>query len=94
MTPEILQLGAVAIIFLFAIKEYFSWMKNRKENRNNNKIMEEMLKELRTMNDNHFNSLKTTINQGDNRIVESINSSTTKQIEILAEIKGKLSNKQ
>lgn len=32
MTDEYLQFGAVAVIFIFAIKEFFGWMRARKEN--------------------------------------------------------------
>ena len=94
MTQDILQVGAVAVIFLFAIKEYFSWQKSRKENGNSakgNEVMEAMLKELRNMNENHLHSLKDAINSGNDRIVDAINRGNLKQIELLGEIKGKLS---
>lgn len=94
MTNDLLQLGAVAVIFLFSIKEFFAWLKQRKENGNNGKnnvVMESMLKELRTMNENHLHALKDSINTGNDRIVDAINSNSIKQIELLGEIKGKLS---
>lgn len=91
MTQDLLQLGAVAVIFLFAIKEFFAWLKQRKENGNkSNAVMEAMLTELRAMNENHLHSLKDAINTGNDRIVDAINSGNVKQIELLGEIKGKL----
>jgi len=92
MTENLLQLGAVAVIFLFAVKEFFSYLKSRKEGNvtPNNVIMEDMLKELRDMNENHLRSLKDVINDGNVRIVKAINDGTIKQIELLGEIKGKL----
>jgi len=30
MNPDIIQLGAIGIIFLFAVKEFFSYLKSRK----------------------------------------------------------------
>lgn len=92
MTSDLLQSGAVAVIFLFAIKEFFAWQKSRKEGGSgNNIIMGAMLKELRAMNENHLHSLKDAINTGNDRIVDAINSGNLKQIELLGEIKGKLS---
>lgn len=92
MTNDLLQLGAVAVIFLFAIREFFAWLKQRKENGGkSNAVMEAMLNELRTMNENHLHSLKDAINTGNDRVVDAINSGNVKQIEILGEIKGKLS---
>lgn len=91
MTNDLLQLGAVAVIFLFAIKEFFAWMKSRKENGGkSNAVMEAMLKELRTMNENHLHALKDAISDGNNRLVDAINNGNNKQIELLGEIKGKL----
>lgn len=92
MTDNLLQLGAVAVIFLFAIKEFFAWLKQRKENGSkSNVVMEAMLGELRTMNENHLHALKDAINTGNDRLVDAINNGNMKQIEILGEIKGKLS---
>ncbi len=95
--PEepLLQLGALAIIFLFAVKEFFAYLKTRKGgngvNNNANAVMESMLKELRIMNENHLHALKDAINTGNDRLVDAINNGNIKQIEILGEIKGKLS---
>lgn len=89
MPQELLQLGAVAVIFLFAVKEFFSYLKSRKDN-SSKPVMEDMLKELRVMNENHLHSLKDAINDGNARIVEAINDGTVKQVELLGEIKGKL----
>lgn len=87
MNENLLNLGAVAVIFLFAIKEFFAWMKTRKGN-HGNEVMESMLKELRTMNVNHLNALKDAINTGNDRLVDAINTGNVKQIELLSEIKG------
>lgn len=89
MNNDILNIGAVAVIFLFAVKEFFSYLKSRKDNESK-PVMEDMLKELRVMNENHLHSLKDAINDGNARIVEAINDGTVKQIELLGEIKGKL----
>jgi len=37
MTPEILNLGAVAVIFLFFLKEFFSYLKTKKNGNGNYK---------------------------------------------------------
>ena len=90
MTNDILQIGAVAVIFLFAIKEFFSYLKLRRNGSSGNQVMEAMLKELRIMNENHLHALKDAINTGNDRIVDTINSGNVKQIELLGEIRGNL----
>jgi len=92
--PEesLLQLGAMGIILLFTIRELFAYLKAKKqgEQNGNNEVMESMLKELRTMNENHLHSLKDAINTGNDRIVEAINNGNLKQVELLGRIEGKL----
>ena len=96
MPQDLLQLGAVAVIFLFFVKEFFAYLKSRKEsngssgNGGGSKVMEAMLTELRTMNENHLHSLKDAINDGNNRMVDAINNGNNKQIELLGRIEGKL----
>lgn len=36
LTPELLQISPLAIIAIFAIKEFFSYLKNKKSNNNGN----------------------------------------------------------
>lgn len=91
MPPEsYAQLGAMGIILLFTIKELFAYLKAKKQNGAGNGIMESMLAELRTMNENHLHSLKDAINDGNNRVVDAINTGNMKQIELLGKIEGKL----
>ena len=90
MTENLPQLGALAVIFIFAMKEFFAYLKTRRGNGGNNPVMESMLKELRTLNENHLHSLKDAINDGNNRLVDAINNSSNKQVELLGEIKGRL----
>ena len=65
-------LGPIGIIFIFAIKEFFSWLKSRKNG--TSKTSEDILKELQLMNTNHLNSICKTIDDGNDRIVEAVNS--------------------
>ena len=97
-SESILQLGAVAVIFLFAVREFFGYLKSRKEapaasNGSGGYLNQAILKELQTMNTNHLHSLQEAINDGNNRIVDAINNGNIKQIELLGEIKGKLENR-
>ena len=95
MTNDILQLGGIVALFALMIRELFSYLKSRKEGGNHgNPIMESMLKELRIMNENHLHSLKDSINIGNDRIVDAINSSSVKQIELLGRIEGRLDNRK
>ena len=96
-SESILQLGAVAVIFLFAVREFFAYLKSRKEapavNNSGGHLNQAILQELQTMNTNHLHSLQEAINDGNNRIVDAINNGNIKQIELLGEIKGKLENR-
>ena len=89
MSPELYQLGAVAIIFMFTIKEYFGWQKAKK---NGNGGQNEMLVELRRMNDNHLHTIQTDIKDlaketrnGNKDIVNAINDMKIAMIEKLSE---------
>lgn len=98
MEENLIQLGAVAVIFLWFIKEFFVYLKSKKDSTSadvlsgsGNALSVEILKELKLMNNNHLHSLQEEITVGNNRIVEAINTSSVKQIELLGEIKGQLS---
>lgn len=89
---SLFQLGAVAIIFLFAVKEFFAYLKSKKENGGGNNILTAaILGELEKMNNNHLHSLEKAINDGNSKVVEAINQGNLQQIELLGEIRGKLS---
>ena len=101
MQNEILQLGAVATIFLFFIREVFIYLKSRKDigsgqkgndiNQAGNDTSVLILEQLQLMNNNHLHSLEKTINDGNKEIVKEISDGNLKIIESLGEIKGKLS---
>lgn len=97
--PEesLLQLGALGIILIFAIKEFFAYLKTRNEGSNKNEgnvFSEAIFKELQTMNNNHLHSLQETIEQGNARLVDSMHNDNTKIIELLGEIKGRLESRR
>lgn len=100
-TQDILQLGAVAVIFLFAVKEFFGYLKSRKESSSadtlssaGNDMSSLILKELQTMNTNHLHTLQETIEQGNARLIDSMHNDNTKIIELLGEIKGNISHRR
>jgi preprotein translocase subunit YajC len=75
MPNDLTQMGAVAIIFIFAIKEFFAFLKARKNNSNNGNIM----KALKLIEDNHLGGLNNKIDKLDDKLDKVIN--------ILTEIK-------
>ena len=89
MNQEILQLGTLGIIFLFAVKEFFAYLKMKKIEGNNG-LNGAILRELQSMNQNHLNELRKTIEEGNNRLIDSIHSDNIKIIELLGEIRGRL----
>ena len=97
--PEesLLQLGALGIILVFAIREFFSYLKTRKDSNNvvaGNDMSSLILKELQTMNTNHLHTLQETIESGNARLVDSIHNDNTRIIELLGEIKGHLQSRR
>ena len=90
MTESILQIGAVGVLFLVAIREFFSYLKSKKSN-GNDILNEAILKQLQLMNSNHLHSIQDAIEKGNERLIDAIHSDNIKMIEALGEIKGKLS---
>ena len=58
MTPETLNLGAVAIIFLFFLKEFFSYLKTKKNGNGNYKLE---LEQINHKLDNHLTEVNGKI---------------------------------
>ena len=74
ITPELLQLGAVAIIFLFCAKEFFSYLKSKKSNGNGTN--KSILDQLQLTNTNHLihitesiEKLNCAIREGNKEVV-------------------------
>ena len=88
---QIYQLGAPAVILIFAIKEYFSYQKSKKNGAWDGKAI---LQELQTLNNNHLHSLETAINDGNAQITKAINDGNMQMIQVLGKIEGLLSNQK
>ena len=85
ITPELLQLGAVAIIFLFCAKEFFSYLKSKKPN--GKETEKEILGQLQLTNTNHL----LHINENIEKLNCTIRDGQERTIALLSEIKGQLS---
>lgn len=95
MQENLLQLGAVAILFLVGIREFFSYLKSKKENGGNGSYLNaSILRELQTMNNNHLHTIQETLEQGNARLIDTIHNDNTKIVELLGEIKGNLSQRR
>lgn len=89
MNETVLQLGAVAVIFAFAIKEFFAWLRTKKNgNGKNGFFNEEILRELQTTNTNHLHGIQTSIEEGNRHLIDTIHNDNVRIVELLAEIKG------
>jgi len=79
--PEdnILQLGTVAILFLLFIKEFFSYLKSKKNGKNGNS---DIIKTIETLRNNDLGEVNYKLNKVDDKLDRIIN--------ILIEIKTKL----
>jgi len=90
MTKEYLELGALAIVCIFLIKEVFNFLKTRK-NSNLNGTDKQILEALRLQNENHLHTIQKGMNDGFNRMIDCYNDKSDKMIELLARIEGRLS---
>jgi len=95
-SDTLLQLGAIGVLFLVSIREFFGYMKAKKNESTTSHygFNEEIFNELRSMNSNHLHSIEKAVREGNDRLIESIHNGNTKMIEILGEIKGSLSAKR
>jgi len=96
MSTELIQIGAVGVIFVFAIREFFLFMRTKKNGNGN--VNKQLLEAITKQNENHLHTIQETmeaivrdINAGNNRVVDSITNGNMKIIELLGAIKGKLS---
>jgi len=101
-TQIILQLGMVGLLFFLAIREFFAYLKTKKNNNNSNgnKVNEQLLEAITAQNDNHLSSMQHSldnmrkdINTGNDRIVSAITDMHTDLASGVGEVKGKLNNK-
>ena len=100
MEPGVIELTGIGIIFVFAVKEFFGYLKvrtNGNENglvdgksRDNKESLNAIFNELNTMNNNHLHSIQEAIEVGNKELVDVIHRDNIKMIELLAEIKGHL----
>lgn len=84
---NITQLTAIGIIFAIAIREFFGYLRTKKNG--NNGFNRQILEELRAMNINHLHAIEKAVKDGNDRLIETIHNDNMKIIELLGEIKGK-----
>ena len=88
---ELLDVGAIAVIFAFCVKEFFTYLKNKKNGNSNGVISQAILGELTRMNNNHLEHIQDCMVQNNKDLIKAIHDDNTKMIEILGRIDGKLS---
>ena len=69
MINEIYQLGAVAVIFLFAIGQFFSWLK-AKNNKKNGKDINGQIGMLNVKMDNHLVALEERLRMLEKEMID------------------------
>jgi hypothetical protein len=101
ITPQMLELGALAAIFGLAVKEFFSYLKTKKEKNGNEAVNQQLLEAITEQNQNHLHTIQETIsgmcddlNVGNARVVKAITDMHTDLASRLGEIKGVLNNKR
>lgn len=91
--PEDLEsltnIGAVALVFLLFIREFFAYLRSNGEGKLNSGI----LKELQLMNNNHLHTIQDVIERGNRELTKTIHDDNLEIIRALGEIRGVLSRK-
>ncbi|OGY26502.1 MAG: hypothetical protein A2Z24_00840 [Candidatus Woykebacteria bacterium RBG_16_44_10] len=90
MNETYIQAGAIGAIFIFFVKEFFQYLKSKNGNGSNG-FNKAIFDELKKMNSNHLHSIEETLRTGNERLVDAINTGNGKTLEILSEIRGRLS---
>ena len=87
---EYVELGAIGALFLVAIREFFNYLKTKKQGSNSN-FNQQIFQELQTMNTNHLNHIQGAIESGNKTLLEALHKDNMQMIQVLGEIKGLLS---
>lgn len=88
------EIGAMGIIFALAIREFFAWLKTKK---NGNGFNKQLLDAITIQNENHLKHINTSlekicddINFGNDKVVEAIKEMHIELAGRLGELKGKI----
>jgi uncharacterized protein Yka (UPF0111/DUF47 family) len=82
LTPEIINLGALAVVFIYFIDKLFSYLRNKKDKNSNDNI----LKILNALKNNDLSEISKKID----RLEDKIDYRFDEMIKILIEIKEKI----
>ena len=91
MIEQYLQIGAVAVIFLFCAKEFFIYLKSRKQNgdeyKKENGTSKMILEQLELQNTNHLHGITEEMVIGFDKLNNKIRDSNKEIVILLTEIK-------
>ena len=82
LTPEIINLGALAVVFIYFIDKLFSYLRNKKDKNSNDNIF----KILNTLRNNDLSDISKKID----RLEDKIDRGFEEMIKNLIEIKEKI----
>jgi peroxiredoxin family protein len=86
---ELTNIGALALVVMFTIKEGFEYLKKKKNP--NEPMMAGIFQELQLMNNNHLDTLQHTIEDNNRELVKAVNDGNVEIIKVLCKIDGRLS---
>jgi len=87
---KLLDIGAIAFIFALCVKEFFAYLKNKKNGNSSGVMSQAILGELTRMNNNHLEHIQDCMVTNNKDLIKTIHDDNTKMIEILGRIDGKL----
>lgn len=85
------EYSAIVIIVSYLIKQIFTYLKTRKDGKSNGGYDQAVLEQIKVLNQNHLTTIDRTLNEGFDRVVDTMNKNDQKIIELLGRIDGRLS---
>jgi RecA/RadA recombinase len=92
ITSKVAEFGVLGIVILFSIREFFSYLKAKKEG--NGSAGKEIVTALQKMGSNDLEHIKECISNSNTSVKDCLHSDMLKMIEILGRIEGRLSNQK
>lgn len=89
MEQNLPQLGVLGVLFFLAIKEFFNYLKSRKNGIETDDA-KSISAQLRVMNTNHLTHIEKAILEGNGKLLSQLHSDNQKIIELLARMEGKM----
>ena len=90
MPENLYNLGALTVVFLVAVREFFAFLKVKKNGTGGENHDKKVFDELKLMNENHLHSIEKAIVDGNREIVKAVTDGNREIASALGRIEGGL----